>query len=803
MAGPNRKSRGAGSPEIAAAISAILAMAAGAAAAQTAPQEATPTAQAPAPQPEPAEPAINEVIVTATRRAERLQDVPEAITAIDGDAIAAHGLNQIDDLVKMVPGLSVSVREPGGTSIIFRGVASSGVQFGSVSSSGLYLDEQPITQSGRSPDPRFIDIERIEALRGPQGTLFGASSQSGTLRVITNKPNPARFESWADAEISTTRGGDVSHDLSAMVNLPLVDDKLTLRLVGFTTEDAGFIDNVLGDSLGGTYDNADVVKKNVNDIKTNGGRASLRWDMSDAVNATLGVVFQNTKASGHGDVDIGAGDLKQVRFSKESLDDKWYQAALTVNASLPFAEAVVSASYFDRNFRYEADASAYEFAFNQNGINYDNVIYDFGGDPRGFGRNHEEPRITTFEARLNSKADSDSRWGWLVGAFYSDEKAKTSFESFVRGYEDTGSFAYFNSLETYLTGNPLAPTETWFLGLYDTELEQKAVFGELSLEVTENFKITAGGRYFDYDRKFEQRQEQPAGYSGAPPLTGQATQEDGTVKKLNLTYKFDRNRMVYATYSEGFRVGGSNPLKPNSGLPRDYKSDTLKSYEAGAKTEWLDRRLRLNLAAYYMKWEDIAVQIEDPQPAIFQLGFVNLPSANIPGVEADFGFSITPQWQLEGSFSYNDAKVAQAATFAVQGVDENGDPTTYSFNVTKGARLPLTPKRTTSLGLEYRPSNHLWGAQPFARFDYSYVGSSANSLEGIESIVSGNPVATQRAYQTGDLRFGLEGEHWSGSLFANNLWDERADLFISNRWKAPRMAVNRPRSIGIQVRYEF
>ena len=134
---------------------------------------------------------------------------------------------------------------------------------------------------------------------------------------------------------------------------------------------------------------------------------------------------------------------------------------------------------------------------------------------------------------------------------------------------------------------------------------------------------------------------------------------------------------------------------------------------------------------------------------------------------------------------------------------ENGDPTTYSFNVTKGARLPLTPKRTTSLGLEYRPSNHLWGAQPFARFDYSYVGSSVNSLEGIESIVSGNPVATQRAYQTGDLRFGLEGEHWSGSLFANNLWDERADLFISNRWKAPRMAVNRPRSIGIQVRYEF
>src|SRR5262249_10281261 len=155
--------------------------------------------------------ALNEVIVTATRRAERLQDVPESITAIDSGAIAARGLQQLGDLVKMVPGLSISEVEPGGTSIIFRGVASSGVQFGSVSSSGLYLDEQAITQSGRNPDPRFIDIERIEALRGPQGTLYGASSQSGTLRVITNKPDKTGFSSWADAEFSKIRGGDFSH----------------------------------------------------------------------------------------------------------------------------------------------------------------------------------------------------------------------------------------------------------------------------------------------------------------------------------------------------------------------------------------------------------------------------------------------------------------------------------------------------------------------------------------------------------------------------------------------------------------
>ena len=145
----------------------------------------------------------------------------------------------------------MGAREPGGTTIVFRGVATSGLQFGAVSSSALYLDEQPITQSGRNPDPRLIDIERVEALRGPQGTLYGASSQSGTLRVITNKPDPGAFDAWVEAQISERPDGGTSYDVSAMLNIPLVADKLALRLVGFTAEDAGFIDNVLGDSQGG------------------------------------------------------------------------------------------------------------------------------------------------------------------------------------------------------------------------------------------------------------------------------------------------------------------------------------------------------------------------------------------------------------------------------------------------------------------------------------------------------------------------------------------------------------------------
>jgi outer membrane receptor protein involved in Fe transport len=465
---------------------------------------------------------------------------------------------------------------------------------------------------------------------------------------------------------------------------------------------------------------------------------------------------------------------------------------------------VLAASYFNRDFRYEADATDYEFQFNQVAINcnpayYDcTPAYDFGGDPRGFAKNKEETEITTIEARLSSTGES--RWGWLVGAFYSEEKGKTAFDSFVRGYENTPSFAYFNYYEINLTGNPLDPTETWFLGRYDTELDQVAVFGELSFDLTENFTITAGGRWFDYDRKFAQIQEQPPGFTGASRLDStQKTSEDGTVWKLNATYKFDRDVLVYATYSEGFRVGGANPLKGNTVLPQIYDSDTLTNYEVGAKTEWLDHRVRLNVSAYYMKWDDFAVQIEDPQPNVFQLGYVNLASAEIKGFEAEFAVTFNQYWQLDGSLAYNNAETSEASSFSF--TNEDGD--TFSFDVPKGSRLPLSPDWSGALGIEFRPGAMLFNAHPYIRFDYSYVGESVNSLEGIESVVSAHAVETQAAYQIGDLRFGLDGDHWGGSIFINNLWDERADLFRSNRWGVQRQSINAPRTLGIQLRYTF
>ena len=225
-------------------------------------------------------------------------------------------------------------------------------------------------------------------------------------------------------------------------------------------------------------------------------------------------------------------------------------------------------------------------------------------------------------------------------------------------------------------------------------------------------------------------------------------------------------------------------------------SDELKNYEIGLKSEWLDNSLRFNLAAYYMKWDDFAVQIEDPTQRFFQLGFVNLPSAEIPGVEADFAFSLNDNWQLDGAVSWNDAQTDGATTLSF-GEDDEGNP--LEFTVLDGARLPLTPDWSATLGIEYRSSGQLFDAQPFARFDVAYVGESVNSLEGIESVVSGNDPVVQDAYTTGDLRIGLDGDAWSASFFVDNVWDERADLFFSNRWAVQRLSVNPPRTYGLQA----
>ena len=257
--------------------------------------------------------------------------------------------------------------------------------------------------------------------------------------------------------------------------------------------------------------------------------------------------------------------------------------------------------------------------------------------------------------------------------------------------------------------------------------------------------------------------------------------------------------MVYLTWSEGFRIGGANPLRPSSILPDQFSSDVVTNLEVGAKTEWLGNRLRLNVSAYVMDWEDFALQIEDPQPGIFALGYVNLPTADIPGVEAELAFAVNDMWQIEGSLAWNDGHVSEDTVLSFA----NNDGEVFDLTVEEGARLPLSADWSGSLGIEWRSRGTLMDAQPFARLDLAYVGKMVTSLAGIESIVGAGRVERLDSYETGDFRIGLEGERWSTSLFVDNVWDERAITFRSNRWDIRRFTMLRPRTIGVQFRYDF
>ncbi len=741
-----------------------------------------------------AELVIEEIVVTATKRSENLQDVPQALQAFTTDDIRKQRFLGIDDYVKKVPSLSFASREPGGLSVVFRGVAVSGVSYGANPSSSVYLDENPITASGRNANPRLIDIQRVEALSGPQGTLFGDASQSGALRIITNKPDTSEASGWIDGMLNAFEEGDTGYDLSGMANIPLIADKLALRLVGFTGKEAGYIDNVGGRSPGRTFTNADIADNDVNSADVSGARANLRWDINQDWSAEFTSLFEKRSADGFGDVNLDVGDLQQLRYEDESLDDEWYQLALTLEGPVAGMDGTLAVSYFNRDFRYEVDATDYEFSLESNSAGY--AFYDFGGDPRGHATNREEEDRWSVEARLATPSESTSRWSGIVGVFYNKSQSDTLFESFARDFGDTNFFSYLNYLAYEQNGSFRDPTDNWWVGAYEAEMEQKAVFGEISYELTERISITAGGRWYDVKNEFHLVQ---GALRAGWPVEGETyinsdesvdSQESGFVPKLNIKWQVDDDHMLYATYSEGFRSGGGNALRSNSVLPRAFDSDFLTNYELGAKTTWLDGALQLNAVAFHMVWEDIQVSVEDPQPQVFSLGIVNFPEAEIDGFELDFVWLPAEGWELSGTGAWLDAELSQTST-------------QYGVTAVEGSQLPLAPEWKASLGAQYTFPAVLFGGVPYLRLDYSYNGESLNALGGLESIIVSPPPDEQQAYSIIDFSVGLEAEGWSAQFFVDNLGDERAEQFFSNRWGKKRLSINDPRSFGVSVRKNF
>lgn len=752
---------------------------------------------------------LEEIVVTATRRETDLQDVPQSITAFSTADIQRQAFQNMQDYVKALPSMNLSSIMPGRNALVMRGVSTGASEYRTDSQVAVYLDEQPMTSVSQQVDVRMIDIARIESLPGPQGTLFGSSSQSGTLRIITNKPDHAGFSGQAEAVAGTTKGGEESYDLSGWLNIPLIDDKLALRAVGFTAVEGGYIDNVLGMDLAGIGDNADVVEEDWNDYETSGGRLQALWNISGEWDLLASFIAQNSDATGTWEHDPAIGEFKITHFFDDYREDDWYQSSMTLTGDLGFAQLSLTASDFDREINYEWDNMYYD---QWNDVVY-GVYYPIYDSDYTFGTifNFQGQERYSFEARLTSQGES--RLQWMVGAFYEDVYdwwfygATNPDLTSTTTWETAQTYAYLAATYYgYDVEYPLPPTDIVYMNTFDKEIKQTAVFGEVSYNLTDSWLVTGGIRWFEYDRKEFDIYEYPKGLpvfgsrgtGGVDPREGTA---NDTVLKFSTQYHLDEDRMLYVTYSEGFRLGGNNSTRAaaTGQIPLAYGPDTLKNYETGLKSEWLDNRLQLNVSLFWMEWDDIQINDSADDGPWWVTGTVNAGSAETRGAEINGTIRITDNLLFEGSAFLADPEFS--STFTKQ----DGDV------IQEGMPMPVSPDRKYWAALQYTIPNvgfvdgNLW-----FRYDISYQSETYNNLT---NVVDRDPTGIVPSWSSSNFQVGVELQsEWDISLMVRNVWDDRSVNYLYtpevgftfndarfNRYEA----FQKPRTVSLTVRKSF
>lgn len=734
---------------------------------------------------------LEEIVVTAQKRQESLQDVPLAVQAFSTARLDELNVQKFEDFIMFLPSVQFEGNGPGSTNIYMRGVVSGGDgnHSASLPSVGIYLDEQPITTIGGSLDVHMYDIARVEALAGPQGTLFGASSQSGTIRIITNKPDPTGFDAGYGVELNTVSGGSEGYLGEGFVNIPL-NERTAIRLVGWARRDGGFVDNIPYTrpypSSGIVPDNSKLVEDNYNDADTYGARAALRFDINDSWTVTPTVMGQVQKVNGDFLYDRNLGQIKVSEVRPDYVEDRWMQGALTVEGKIANFDLVYAGAYMFRDVDSAYDYSEYSYWYDSC-CAYGNYWLDNDGNPidiSQYVQGQDNFTRVTQEIRLVSPADA--RFRYTVGAFF--QRATHSIEQryLIDDLDD--------SIE--VTGWP----DTIWLTQQDRTDQDTAIFGQADFDLTDKLTLTAGLRYFWVDNSLKgfwgysenwssgtgeaactlREPFGPAGpnYEDAPCLNlDKGTKEDDYSTKLSASYKLTDDKLIYATYAEGFRPGGIN----RKGSLPPYLSDWLNSYELGWKTAWADNRLLFNGALFYQQWEDFQF------PILGQNGLTeikNAAQAEIWGVEADIVWQPIDRLNLTAGVSFLNSELADPyCGYTYPGTstpvarqpcpvfDDDGNPTgTFQDpEAPKGQELPLTPEFKGNLTARYEfplmsYASHVQGA-------LVYVGERESSLLTYDREVLGK----LPAYTTLDLATGVGKKNWNAELYISNVFDERGE----------------------------
>lgn len=709
----------------------------------------------------------DEIIVTANKREENLQDVPLAITAIGTQKLEQLQVTDFDDYARYLPSLSYQTAGPGFSNVYFRGVASGENANHSASqpSVGTYLDEQPITTIQGALDVHIFDIARVEALAGPQGTLYGSSSQAGTIRIITNKPDTSGFYGEANAEVNSVAHGGEGYIGEAFINAPL-SESMAVRVVGWYKKDAGYIDNVLGSytfpSSGITFSNAPFVEKDYNDVETYGGRAALKIDLDDNWTVTPQIMGQKQKSNGFFAQESGLAPLQVEQYNPEFVNDRWYQAALTIEGKLGNWDVTYAGAYLNRKQDYQSDYVEYAYFYDAL-AGYGAYFYDNAGNlvnPNQYIVSRDRFTKQSHELRFSSPADARVRF--VGGVFYQRQTHNIEQNYIIDNIADSITV-------------PGTASNIWLTKQFRVDRDY-AAFGELTADVTAKLSATMGARIYQYDNSLVGFFGYSAGFGSTgvrqcfagpivagSPCTNLDKRTKGTdfLHKLNLTYKFTPDAMVYATHSRGYRPGGINR---RGSLP-PYKPDFVDNWELGFKTAWANNSIRFNAAIYQLDWTDIQLSFLGAN------GLTEIRSAGdarIRGAEFDLFWRPAPGLTFSAGGAYNDAQIVR--DFCNVATTLKTCPAGNAQLAPAGTRLPITARFKGNIVGRYETD--LAGMKGHFQAGLVYEGPRTSDLR----LEQRDIVGSLPAYTTVDLSAGIEGTHWSAEVFVRNLFDKLGEV---------------------------
>lgn len=720
---------------------------------------------------------LEEVVVTATRRATLLRDTPETIQVLSSEAISSLGINDSADYFRMVPNLSQSDNfGPGSKRYAIRGVNSGGeplvvVYYDDIPSIGS--PGQTLDPGGSQADIKLWDVERIEVLKGPQGTLYGNGSMGGTIRIISKKPDLTKFGVGAEVGVQTTRSGDEGYFTKGVLNLPLVQDKLAARLTAYKYDIGGYIDDVY---LG---------EKNANDEHTWGGRLGVRFAPNDRLTLTSTTYYQNLRTDANYELyeNVSADTPASANLSRQPFYDKLWMTNFLGEYEFPLVQVSYSFSYQDRKVERYGDQTRfiiYSIFRRDPAVCTEAALRDrscLATVPARFVPLNSWAAETTkaqiHELRLTSNTDGKLRW--TTGVYY--EKRDTTRWGQVAETTDAGVLRFDAS------GMAVGRI---FARLNNGDRKQWAVFGEADYEIVPGVTATAGLRWSDTSRREIQNLVQnlsPTGPTGLLPV--EKASKDNVVKRFRLSWNASDDSLLYAMVSEGFRVGGPNqPVGFNASAP-GFDSDSLTNYEVGWKVAFLDRRLYLDLAAYYIDWSDVQYVTSDETGAFELIG--NAGDAKVKGFEIDLQSYLTDRLHVGVGIGYNHARFSGSQP--VQGLLEN--------QTEPGDRLPGVPDWSTVVAADY--------SVPVAQMEWRTGADwSYNSHRTIGLRPAAGNFRELSAFHQVNLRTGLTTERWEAWLRVDNLTDRQPAISGRIIDDTPfRYATLRPRTYSLTLSYRY